>query len=293
MRYLISILGLFFSPLSWSALEVVTTTPDLAWAIERIGGEHVKVDSLLRGSEDPHYVDAVPSFIHKVRSADLLCAVGLDLESGWLPKVRSRAGARNKAYCEFGQGIQALDIPHGEIDRSMGDVHASGNPHFHLSPQHFGQGAKEALTQLKKLAPQQAEQFQKNYEKLLSELDKTHKEIKERLKTLQDLSFLQYHKEYTYYFSAYGLKSSGALEDIPGVPPSASRLGEMALTVKKQNIVAILAARHSPAQTLERFHDLSKIPVIKLPLGMIKGEHESYFNLQNQLANEILKHVKK
>ena len=122
---------LYFSPMVLAKTNVVTTTTELAWAAENIGGDRVKIESLLSGTENAHYVDAVPNFIRLIAAADIVCAVGLDLEIGWLPKALSKSGNRQvqkggKGYCELGSEINALEKPKGSIDRSMGHIHPSG-----------------------------------------------------------------------------------------------------------------------------------------------------------------------
>lgn len=292
MKLFLSLLILIISPSSLASLKVVTTTPDLAWAVKKIGGKEVHVESLLRGTEDPHYVDVVPSFIVKVRGADLLCAVGLELETGWLPKVRGRAGALKKSYCEFGRSIRPLGKPEGPVDRSMGDVHSSGNPHFHLSPGHLAKGAEAALVELKKLKPEKTTYFDRRYRELVAQMKKLEDEVSQRLESINQRSILQYHQEFSYFFKAYGFKSAGSLESIPGVSPSASRLAKLSLELKGQAVPLVLAAQYAPLATLERFQSLSDIPFLRLPLGMIKGKHKSYAQLQNKLASEILKYAK-
>jgi len=292
MKILWSLLVLILSTPTFASLKVVTTTPDLAWAVKQIGGEEVSVESLLRGTEDPHYVDAVPSFIVKVRSADLLCAVGLELEAGWLPKVRGRAGVLDSPYCEFGSSIDALEKHEGPVDRSMGDVHSSGNPHFHLSPSYLAQGAEAALVELKKLTPEKSAYYDKRYKDFVERMNTFEDEIFQKLEAINKRPFLQYHQEFTYFFKSYGFKSAGSLENIPGVSPSASRLAQLSLKLKDQNVALVLAAQHAPLATLERFQSLSDISFLRVPLGMVEGKHETYFDLQNELASEILKHAK-
>ena len=113
----------------------------------RFGREKVQVVSLLEGNEDPHYVDAMPNWISKVSNADVFCFVGMDLEIGWaLPKVLSKSGnakvqSGGKGHCNAGASVKALEVPYGKIDRSMGDVHSGGNPHYHLGPTYYLQAA--------------------------------------------------------------------------------------------------------------------------------------------------------
>ena len=146
MKKFITLLFIFLSLNAFSKLKVVATTPDLAYAIKKIGGKRVKVFSLLNGNEDPHFVDAMPSWISKVSKANIFCFVGLELEIGWAPKVLTRSGnskvqSGGKGHCNVGNYIDALEVPKGKIDRSMGDVHAGGNPHYHLGPSQYKKAA--------------------------------------------------------------------------------------------------------------------------------------------------------
>ena len=132
-----TIILILISSISHAKVNVITTTTDLQWLTKQIGGDKVKVESLLNGTEDPHYLDAMPHFISKVANADMFCLIGLDLEVGWAPKILSRSGNKKvqpggKGYCETGKTIKALNIPTGRIDRSQGDIHPQGNPHYHL-----------------------------------------------------------------------------------------------------------------------------------------------------------------
>ena len=147
MKPILTLFLLLYSNLLWAELKVVTTTPDLAWLVDSIGKKRVSAISLLNGSEDPHFVDAMPSWIAKASRADVFCLVGLELEVGWVPKVLERSAnpkiqPGGKGYCEVGKFVKALEVPKGKIDRSMGDVHASGNPHYHLGPEQFKNAAK-------------------------------------------------------------------------------------------------------------------------------------------------------
>ena len=120
-------------------LNVITTTSDLASITREVGGDRVDVTSVARGYQDPHFVEPKPSFLLLLRSADLLEVVGLDLEIGWLPPLidqsrnaKIRLGA--PGYLDLSRGVEILDRPTGAVNRSMGDVHAYGNPHYQLSP---------------------------------------------------------------------------------------------------------------------------------------------------------------
>lgn len=272
----LTIFGLmFFTCVSYAQIRVVTSLPDLARMIEEIGKNHVEVTSLLRGNEDPHFADANPDFIRQVNRADVVCVVGLDLEIGWIPKVLAKSGNAKvqpggKGYCEAGSSVKALDIPSGPINRAMGDVHASGNPHFYLSPLAMSE-ASEALTRaLIAARPDLASEFKKNQAELKTQLRELHarmsKTLKEKNKGKQ-LLVIEYHKEFAYFLSAYEIKSTGTIEEKPGVPPSMGRLAQVALDAKKSGVQIALAASYSPEKDLKKFSDLSGIPYLKLPVS--------------------------
>src|SRR5213080_3298299 len=128
-------------------LNVVTTTEDLAAIAREVGGDHITVESIAKGYQDPHFVEAKPSFLLKLRQADLLIVVGLQLEIGWLPPLITQSGnARVQVgaggYLDASQFAEILDIPTGTVTRAMGDVHPLGNPHYWLDPDNGRRVAK-------------------------------------------------------------------------------------------------------------------------------------------------------
>lgn len=288
----------FIVPLpSYARIQVVTSTTDLAWLAERIGGDLVEVRSLLSGSEDPHFVDALPSFVHRVARADVVCFVGLDLEVGWLPKVLSKSANSKvqlggQGYCDVSQGVPALEVPKELIDRSMGDVHAHGNPHYWLSPEHFSKAAVNVKAALIRVRPSAKSALEKNFKDLQKHLQNVERETREIFadfskKKDSEIGVLEYHKEFTYFFSAYGLNNKGSLEGIPGVPPSAGRLVEVANQVQGVNL--ILGGLHSPQRTLRRFSEISGTPYLQLPTSVqAETKWSTYSDLQKHLAKSIV-----
>ena len=211
-------------------IQVVTTTPDIEWLVKKVGGQLVDVSSLLDGSEDPHFVDAMPHFVSKVAKADVFCFVGLELEVAWAPKVLRKSGNAvvqkgGKGHCDAGSGVEAIEIPTGKIDRSMGDVHSSGNPHYHLSPTSFFQAAQIVAVSLTATSPDYASTFQKNLASLETELKEIKNRVSARLTSKQKLRIMQYHKEFSYFITEFKLNSEGnrfqvyhpLLEDLLGL----------------------------------------------------------------------------
>src|SRR6187551_1722762 len=139
-------------------LNVMTTTEDLAAIAREVGGDHITVESMARGYQDPHFVEAKPSFILKLQKADLLVAVGKDLEIGWLPPLiqqsrNAKIQVGGAGYLDASQRAAILDIPTGEITRAMGDVHPLGNPHYWLDPENGKKIAQEIAEKLSQLRP--------------------------------------------------------------------------------------------------------------------------------------------
>src|SRR5512137_1339701 len=139
-------------------LNVVTTTEDLASLAREVGGDRIAVESIARGYQDPHFVEAKPSFILKLQKADLLIVVGRELEIGWLPPLiqQSRNGKVQvgaDGYLDASRGVRILDIPTGQITRAMGDVHPQGNPHYWLDPENGGVIARSICDKLSQFRP--------------------------------------------------------------------------------------------------------------------------------------------
>lgn len=289
MKFIIA--ALLFVPLSLQAkIKVVTTLPDIAEVVREIGQNNVDVQNLLQGNEDPHYAEARPDFILKVNRADIVCSMGLDLEIGWLPKVLEKSGnakvqVGSDSYCELGRTVKAIDVPTGVINRSLGDVHAHGNPHFNLSPLKLAEGAAEVLRALTATLPEQKVELQKNYDSFLAKMKTLQAKMQAKIKTGK---VMEYHKEYTYFFAAYGLSSAGSLEEKPGMPPSAARIAQVAKLAKEQKVVVLYASPSAPHKTLERFQELSGIQVVVVPSYVTKDEKtNSVEKLQTLLVNSM------
>jgi zinc/manganese transport system substrate-binding protein len=283
-----------------AALQVVTTTQDLAWVAREIGGARVEVQSLLQGSENPHYSNATPEFIRRAANADVLCAVGLELEVGWLPKVLTRSGNAKvqpggKGFCEAGRSIETLEKPTSTVTRAMGDVHPQGNPHFWLSPTALAQAAGEISQALVRADPEGEKVYTEGLKRLRQLLEKVLNENRKKLVSIlkEHSPLMEYHREFVYFTHAYGLKSIGSIEEKPGVPPSAGRIAQVAKEAKDLGVRLAIAAPYSPSGVLERFREISGIPVVILPTSVQPmGGPKDYPELQTRLIQALLDHMK-
>jgi len=296
------LVSLALTPLSAMAgkVQIATTTTDLMWAARSIGGDYVEVTSMLKGHENPHYIDAVPSFVLKASRADVVCFVGLELESAWLPKVLSRSGNAKvqkggPGHCNTGEAITPLGVPTTQKDRSHGHVHAAGNPHYWLNPKTFAHAGKAIADAIIRVKPEIAKEINSNYSLFLKDmldlLDKMRKKVGP---VANNLKVMEYHEEFAYFFNAIGIESSGSLEEKPGVPPSASQIARMAIKARKQNINVIIASSNSPKRTIDSFVKKSgvTVPVItNVSLQPDFGEKD-YKKMMLSLTDELVKKVK-
>lgn len=280
-------------------LKVVTSTPDIAWAIKQIGKDRVEVTSLLKGTENPHFIDAVPEYIRLVAEANIVCIVGMDLEMGWMPKVLSRSGNAKvqpggPGYCEASRGIQVLDRPTGPVDRSMGDVHPSGNPHFWPSPDALAQSAVGLRDILISNDSANAAEYRRAFDALKVKLaevkDRNLAKLKPYVAQLKAGPILiEYHKEFAYFSESFGVRSIGSVEEKPGVTPSAGRLADMAQQTKASTVRLILSAETAPKKTIAKFAELSGLPIVSVPLSLhTTGKPTEYPEFIDLLVDSIV-----
>lgn len=294
MRGFILLCGFLLSFSAQAAVNVVTTSTDLAWAAQQIGKDKVKVQPLLKGTENMHFVDAVPAYIKAVADADVVCQVGLSLEIGWLPKVLTKSGNAavqkgGKGFCDVGQKVKALDKPAGAVDRSMGDVHPEGNPHYWLAPVVLGQGVTEIAEVLSRVDPKNAEFYAKNLQDLQKQLQDLQARLKKELQPLQGKNLMQYHTDFNYFLDAYDLKSVGSIEEKPGVPPSAGRLARVTMQAKDEKVVVALAVDYDAKGTVDKFRELSGVPVVRVAnASRPAGTPKDYVQMQEAIVKQLL-----
>jgi len=294
MKIIFLIAFLSISSFAEAKIKIVTTTPDLAWLVREIGKDKVEVTSLLNGSEDPHYVDAMPHWISKVSNADAFCFVGMDLEVGWAPRILSRSGNAKvqpggKGYCNAGKTVKALDIPKGNVDRSMGDIHGEGNPHYHLGPSFFLQAADSVFSTLIEVDSKNLEFYSNSFEALSKKINGIKNKVSNLLNGKSNLKIMSYHKEFSYFFKDFGLTGGNSIEETPGVPPSAGRIARVSLEAKRKKIDIVLATTTNPKKVLDKFNEISGVPVAIVPLSLrLDGSPKNYEELLVSLANKII-----
>jgi zinc/manganese transport system substrate-binding protein len=228
-----------------SKLNIVTATQDLAAITREIGGDHVNVDSIAKGYQDPHFVEPKPSFLLKLMKADLLEVVGLELEIGWLPPLitqsrnaKIQVGANG--YLDLSRSCQILEIPQGQITRAMGDVHPLGNPHYWLDPENGRRMAKAIQQKLSEMRPGEAAFFSQQDADFENRLNQAEKRWEAKMAPYRGRKVVTYHRSWPNFCERFGLDVIDYVEPRPGIPPSPSHTLEVINNMKKQNVKLIL-----------------------------------------------------
>jgi zinc/manganese transport system substrate-binding protein len=260
-------------------LNVVATTTDLAALAREVGGDATEVEAIARGTQDPHFIEAKPSFMTKVSRADLVVAMGLELEIGWLPSIVR--GARNpkvlpgnKGYLEVGPGIPVLEKATGAVTRAEGDVHPDGNPHFNLDPLRMGTAAGLLAERLGELDAANAAGYRQRAAALKTRLEAKTKEWRERVAATGVKSVVTYHKTLTYFLDRFGLRGAAVLEPKPGIPPTAPHIVEVIELVKREHVPLILVENYfdpAPAQRVARDAPGTRVAIVPVAVDGAPG----------------------
>ena len=239
---------------AFAAVKVVTTTEDLASLAREVGGDKVQVDALAKGYQDPHFVDPKPSFILQVSRADLLIAVGRELEIGWLPPLIS-SGRNAKiqpgasGYLDASQNVKIHEIPTGQITRAMGDVHPSGNPHYWLDPDNGRKIAQSIRDKLSELSPNDKAYFAQRYADFDKRLAEAQKKWDATMAPYKGTKLVTYHRSWPNFMERFGLNVIGYVEPKPGIPPSPSHTLDLIGEMKNQDVKLIVVEPYFDLKT--------------------------------------------
>ena len=261
-----------------AALNVVASTEDLADLTRQVGGDRVKVESIARGYQDPHYVEAKPSFILKLAKAELLVVVGRELEVGWLPPLiqqsrnaRIQVGA--EGYLDASLTAKILEIPTGQITRAMGDVHPLGNPHYWLDPGNGRHVAKAVLDKLSRMAPADAAYFASRYADFDRRLAEAEKRWDALMAPYKGLKVVTYHRSWPNFTDRFGLDVIGYVEPRPGIPPSPGHTIDLMAEMRRQNVKILLVEPYFDLKTPQSIGRETGARVLVLPPS-VGGEKE-------------------
>src|SRR3982751_609033 len=235
-------------------LNVVTSTTDMAALTQEVGGDKVNVDSIAKGYQDPHFVEAKPSFLLKLRQADLLISVGLQLEIGWLPPLITQSGNPRiqvgaGGYLDASQFAEILEIPQGTVTRAEGDVHPLGNPHYWLNPDNGRRIARGIATKLGDLDPGDSAFFQQRLQDFDKRLSEAEQKWDAEMKPYRGRKIVTYHRSFPNFAKHFGLDVIGYVEPRPGIPPTPSHTLETIQLMKRENAKVVLVEPYFDLKT--------------------------------------------
>jgi zinc/manganese transport system substrate-binding protein len=293
-RVLLTVIGMLLAAsVAEAKLNVVATTADLGAIAKEIGGDNIELTTLGKPTEDPHFVDAKPSFIVKLNHADVVVEGGAELEIGWLPALLDQArnskivnGAPGHIMCAT--GVPLLDVP-ATLDRSRGDIHAAGNPHYIVSPSNAKIVAKNIADGLCANDPKSADAYRANLKKFEDAIDAKLVEWRNKLAPYAGQTVVAYHDSWPYFAKEYGLKMDLFLEPKPGIPPTPAHLAEVILAMKQVNAHVIIVdpyLNRKTAETVAAHTGAKVVDVTQFP-GGLKGTEGGYIQMEDYDVNAI------
>ena len=269
MRTGLSFLFLLFCTPALAAVNVFACEPEWAALAQEIGGDKVKTFAATTAFQDPHHIEARPSLIARVRSADLLVCSGSELEVGWLPLLLSQAGndriqPGSPGYLEASQYVAKLEVPR-VIDRSMGDVHPGGNPHIQTDPRNIARVAVVLAERLAALdagnAPlyrEKEKEFQKRWQAAIARWQ-------QQAARLKGVPLVEHHKGFTYLIRWLGMRDVGDLEPLPGIPPTTAHLAQLVERMKAAPAKMIVYSSYDDPRAAQFLSQRTGIPAVMLP----------------------------
>ena len=266
-------------------LNVVATTEDLASIARDIGGDRVSVEAMARGYQDPHNVEAKPSFILKLQKADLLILVGRELEIGWLPPLitqsrNSKIQVGGPGYLDASQHVKVLEIPQGQITRAMGDVHPLGNPHYWLDPENGKIIARDIADAFSRLRPNDKAGFDQRLKEFTDKVTQGEARWTAAMAPFKGAKVVTYHRSFPNFADRFGLEIIGYVEPRPGIPPTPQHTLDVISEMKRLNVKLVLVEPYFDLKTPNSIGRATGAEVLVMPpsVGGVK-EATDYIKL--------------
>jgi ABC-type Zn uptake system ZnuABC Zn-binding protein ZnuA len=273
-------------------LDVITTTQDLASIAAEIGGDRVKVEALAKGYQDPHFVDAKPSYLIKLRKADLFVQVGRDLEVGWVPGLlqnarNSRILPGGSGFVDASAGVSVLEQG-ARVGREEGDVHPLGNPHYWLDPANGAVIARNIRDGLSRVSPAERGYFEERYRAFQRRLEERVTRWKAEAKAigLTGSKIVTYHRSWSYFANAYGVDVIGNVEPRPGVPPPPKHIQSLIGRMRAEKVPLLVVEPYFDPKLPSRVAQQTGAELVVLPpsVGAVKGATDYFRLFDVQLA---------
>jgi zinc/manganese transport system substrate-binding protein len=282
-----------------SKLNVIAATEDLASIAREVGGDRISIEAIARGYQDPHFVEAKPSFILKLQRADLLIVVGRELEIGWLPPLiqQSRNGKIQpgaEGYLDASLNASILEMPTGQITRAMGDVHPLGNPHYWLDPDNGERIAKATADKLSQLRPNDRAYFDMQLASFKSRLDSAEKRWLMQMAPYKGAKVVTYHRSFPNFAERFGLDIIGYVEPRPGIPPTPQHTLDLINEMKRQNVKLVLVEPYFDLKTPNAIgRETGAQVLVMLPSVGGNKDVSDYFKLFDYDINLLVEAIKR
>jgi zinc/manganese transport system substrate-binding protein len=283
---------------AFAQVNVITATEDLASLAQEVGGDKIKVESLARGYQEPHFVEAKPSFVLKLNKADLLIVVGRELEIGWLPVLitqsrNSKIQPGGPGYLDASQTAKILELPTGQITRAMGDVHPMGNPHYWLDPENGRRIAKAILEKFSQMDSKNASYFAQREADFEKRLTEAQARWKAAMAPYNKVKVVTYHRSWANFADAFGLDVIGYVEPKPGIPPTPQHTLDVIQAIKAQNVKVIIVEPYFDTKTPNSIAAATGAKVLVMPpsVGGVPAATD-YFKLFDTDVNMLVAAIK-
>jgi len=280
-----------------AALNVFACEPEWGALAQELGGDKVSVYSATTALQDPHRIEARPSLIARIRSADLLVCSGSELEIGWLPLLLTQSGNSKiqlgtPGYLEASQYVAKLEIPK-VLDRALGDIHPGGNPHIHTDPRNISKVAAALEERLAQVDPANAGTYHSRGKAFLDRWQVAIARWEKEAAPLKGVPVVVHHKAFTYFINWTGMREVASLEPKPGIPPTPSHLAELIDQMKSQPAKVIVYSSYNSPQAAQFLSERSKIPTVMLPFTVGGTEKaKDLFGLFDDMIGRLLGAVK-
>lgn len=268
-------------------IKVVTTTTVIYDLVKNVGSDKVEVDYLSRGDQDIHFLEVLPSYMMKLRKADIFFQIGLQLEM-WAPQLVD--GSRNSSLkiVYLSDAITPKEVPTTKVDASQGDIHPQGNPHYWLDPYNAKAMAEVIYLELTLLSPDNGSYFKKNLDNYLAQLDKKIAEWESKMSKLKQKEMIFFHSSWIYFTDRFGLKIAGYVEPKPGIPPTPSHNADIIRIIQQKKIKFIVTDVFYSDNAPNQIANTTGAKVLKLPTQVYGIQNiSSYIEMMDYIVNQM------
>lgn len=269
LRIVVALISIGIALPAVAALNVFVCEPEWGALVQELAADKASIYSATTALQDPHRIEARPSLIARVRSANLVICSGAGLEAGWLPLLLTQAGNSriqpgSAGFIEASQFVVRLEIPQ-TMDRSSGDIHPGGNPHIHLDPRNIAKVAEVITERLVQIDPANAEAYKTRADSFRERWKAAVSRWEQQGASLRGVPVVVYHKNLSYFIQWLGMREAGSLEPKPGIPPTPSHLAELVDLMKRDPAKAVVYTAYNDPRAAEFLSQRANIPLVMVP----------------------------